>query len=95
MNDEEVKERLKQSLSTLEHSRPSKKPASSGMITLIKQTRQKQRKEMFLFILIALVFITSIVLFIIMAPVLFAIFQAVLTVIGVGFVLVERRLQHE
>ncbi|QQK81484.1 DUF5345 family protein [Salicibibacter cibi] len=95
MKEDEVKERLKQSLSTTERSRASKKPTSGEMITLIKQTREKQRKEMYIFLIIALVFIMSTVLFIARAPLLFAGFQVVVTVVGIGFLVVERRFQYE
>lgn len=95
MKEDEVRDRLKQSLSTIEHSRTSKKPTSSEMLTLIKQTRQKQRREMIFFIILALIFITSTVLLIVKEPLLFVGFQVVVTVLGCGFLLVERRLQHE
>ncbi|RKD75141.1 hypothetical protein ATL39_0837 [Sinobaca qinghaiensis] len=95
MKDNEVKERLKQSLSVMEESSPGDKPTLNEMVTQVKQTRQKQKKELYIFFIIALIFITGIILFIASEPLVFIVFQAAATILGIGFLIVERRLQHE
>lgn len=93
--NEELQERLKQSLVTIEASSPNEKPSLNEMITQVKQTRQKQKRELYIFFIIALVFITGIVLLMANEPLLFAGFQIIAVVVGIGFLAIGRRLQHE
>lgn len=93
--NEELQERLKQSLSTIEASSPNEKPSLNEMITQVKQTRHKQKKELYIFVIIALVFITGLILLMASEPLLFAGFQVIATVIGIGILVIGRRLQHE